>query len=468
MTNLFDKKSGHVHIVGIGGSGMSAIARLLLSSGYTVSGSDRQLNSVTQALQQLGATVYEGHAADNIAGAEALLISSAVKADNPEVAAARNAGLPVMKRRDVFPLLLPEKTQIAVAGTHGKTTTTGLVVHLLRETGNDPSYIVGGVLTNTGDNAHGGKGGAFVVEADEYDNMFLGLRPKIAIVTNVEHDHPDMFPTLDDVLNSFRQFVARIDGTLITCADDPHARELAEERKAEGKPVILYGLEKADADWSASIQPGTTSEHTEFTIRIKGQAELHHASSSLAGSHNVLNALAALAAVSLYGVSLDKAIPALKTFQGTGRRFELMGQAGGVTIISDYAHHPTAIRATLQAARQRYPKARIWAIWQPHTFSRTRLLAESFASAFPDANHALITDIYAAREQPQPGDLTAADLARMTTSAGHPDTRHSGNLESTTRLLADEVRPGDVVIIFSAGDAPRIGENLLSLLASRT
>jgi UDP-N-acetylmuramate--alanine ligase len=467
MTTAFDQKGGHLHIVGIGGAGMSAIARLLLSSGYTISGSDRQSNEITSALQAEGATIYEGHNSAQIAGATALLISSAVKDDNPEVIAARSAGIPVLKRRDAFPLILPDKTQIAVAGTHGKTTTTGLIVHLLRETGNDPSYIVGGVLANTGDNAHAGQGSAFVIEADEYDNMFLGLRPTIGIVTNIEHDHPDMFPTLADVLNSFRQFIARItdNGTLITCADDPNALQLAEEQRSTGKKVITYGIDNSSADWSATLTPSANPDHTEFTIRRKGQSVTHQVSSALAGNHNVLNALVALAAVASVGVSLDAAIPALATFQGTGRRFEIMGQAGGVTVLSDYGHHPTAIRATLQAARQRYPNAGIWAVWQPHTYSRTRLLADLFASSFGDANHALITDIYAAREQPQPGDPTSADLAQHMTTAKHPDARHSGTLDSTAQILIHEVSPGDVVLIFSAGDAPKIGEALLKSLA---
>ncbi len=463
--SLFTNPNAHVHIVGIGGAGMSAIARLLLDSGVKVSGSDRQANDITRALEKGGATIYEGHDAANVSGATVLLASSAVKDDNPELVAARAAGIPILNRRETFPYLLPDKTQIAVAGTHGKTTTTALIVHLLRETGHDPSYIIGGIMLNTGDNAHAGKGSAFVVEADEYGDMFLGLNPKIAVITNIEHDHPDIFPTMDDVMKAFRNFVARLpdDGLLIACADDQHALTLLHERKAAGKPVESYGIDNPNADWSAVSSDHDDVETTDFVVRCfrHGQLVRKHVQSPMAGEHNVRNVLAALAAVHTYGVPLDAAIPALATFQGTGRRFEIMGQAGGVTVISDYAHHPTAIRATLQAARQRYGKAPIWAVWQPHTYSRTRLLANEFAHAFGSANHALITDIYAAREQPQPGDPAPADLARMATAAGHPDARASGNLDSTADVLRREVRPGDVVIIFSAGDAPKIGEALL-------
>jgi UDP-N-acetylmuramate--alanine ligase len=467
--SIFSAPGAHVHIIGIGGAGMSAIAHVLLDSGVKVSGSDRQSNDLTRALQRDGATIYEGHEAGHAAGASVVLVSSAVKDDNPEVVAARAAGIPILDRKNSLPHLLPGKTQIAVAGTHGKTTTTALIVHLLRETGHDPSYIVGGTLLNTGDNAHAGKGDAFVVEADEYGEMFLGLRPKIAVVTNIEHDHPDQFPTLEDVIGAFRRFVALLpdDGTLIACADDQHAITLAHERKAAGKPVLTYGLDNPDADWSTMNVERTDPGKTVFVVQCFRQnvRVRTRVTSTLPGRHNVLNTLAALAAVHAFGVALDAAIPAVSTFKGTGRRFEVIGQAGGVTVVSDYGHHPTAIRVNLQAMRQRYSEAKIWAVWQPHTYSRTRLLASDFAHSFGDADHALVTEIYAAREQPQPGDPTGDMLARMIGAAGHPDARHSGDLDSTAALLRREVRPGDVVIIFSAGDAPKIGEMLLASLA---
>lgn len=442
---LFSRPGAHIHIVGIGGAGMSAIARVLLGRGVTVSGSDRATNAITEALEDEGAIIREGHAADNIAGADVLLISSAIRDDNADVIAARAAGIPILKRREALPLLLHGKKQIAVAGTHGKTTTTALIVHMLREAGEDPSYIVGGVMLNTGDNAWAGKGESFVIEADEYDYMFLGLNPTIAVITNIEHDHPDMFPTMDSLLDAFRQFVARLipGGHLIACADDPTAAMLAREYDAKGGlqgKVRTYGL----------------SSHADI------RAVTSDLSVALAGRHNLLNATAAAAAARLCGVSQEHIDHALKTFLGTGRRFEKMGEARGVTVISDYGHHPTAIRANLAAARARFPGAGIWAVWQPHTYSRTRLLADAFARAFVDCDHALVTEVYAAREVWGQGDLDGAAMAARIRAVGHPDARFSGNLETTAALLRREAQPGDVVIIFSAGDAPQIGEMFLT------
>jgi UDP-N-acetylmuramate--alanine ligase len=435
--SLFSLPSAHVHIVGIGGAGMSAIARVLLDSGVRVSGSDRQMNDITRALERDGAKIYAGHDAANLGGATVVLISSAIK-DNPEVQAAQNAEIPVLTRREAFPHLLPGKTQIAVAGTHGKTTTTALIVHLLRETGHDPSYIVGGVMLNTHDNAHAGQGSAFVIEADEYGDMFLGLTPKIAVITNIEHDHPDIFPSLDDVLNAFRRFVAQIsdDGSLIGCADDERVRQLIHERHGEGKQAIGYGVNNVNAEWFAVLNTSEDVAQTHFVARCfqHDQPIQKHVISPLFGQHNVLNVLAALAAVSAYGIDLDAAIPHVRTFKGIGRRFEVMGTARGVTVINDYAHNPTKIRATLQAARQRYPESGIWAVWQPHTFSRVRAFADDFARAFADADHVLVTDIYAAREQRQTDDIRESDLAGMIAAHGVWDARYSGDLEGTVLL----------------------------------
>lgn len=464
MTNLtpqsFAGPGLRVHILGIGGAGMSALARVLLGRGITVSGSDRQASETTHALQAEGATIFEGHDAANLSGADVLLISSAVRPDNPELVAAQAADLPVLKRRDALPLILGDKIQIAVAGTHGKTTTTAMIAHLLRETGRAPSYIVGGTLVNTGDNARAGAGDAFVIEADEYDYMFLGLQPTIAVLTNIEHDHPDMFPTMADVLDAFRRFIGQIpefDGVLIACADDPHALQLARERRASGQPTLTYGLHNPHASWRATIDgPG------QFTVSgvQNGRGVQQQFTLALPGTHNVQNALAALVAVCAYGVPLEQAVGPLATFRGTGRRFEIMGQADGVTVISDYAHHPTAIRANVQAVRERYPGAVLWAIWQPHTYSRTRLLADEFAAAFAGADQVLVTDIYAAREQAGPGDPDGASMAARIWSQGTA-ARHSGDLAATAALLCDEVQPGSVIILFSAGDAPRIGAAFL-------
>lgn len=455
-----------VHVVGIGGAGMSAIARILLDSGVQVSGSDQQLNTVTHRLAEDGAQIAEGHRAENLpATLDAVLISSAIKDDNPEVIAARTRSLPVYKRREALPYILPEKTLVAVAGTHGKTTTTALIAHLLREAGRDPSYIVGGLMLNTGDNAHAGKGPVFVIEADEYDYMFLGLSPRVAVLTNVEHDHPDMFPTLDSTLQAFRQFIQRLpnDGLLIACADDEHADLLGKERRAAGKPVVFYSTVHHHAEWLGSIDPADDTR-THFGVRYHGGTVRLYEQIvySQAGEHNVRNALAALAAVYAAGVPLGAVISAFETFKGTARRFEHVGTtAGGVALYSDYGHHPTAIKAVLSAARARFPDARLWAVWQPHTFSRTRTLLNDFAGAFGDADHALITDIYASRERYQAGDPDGEFVASAIWEAGHKDARYSGDVDATADLLREEAQRGDVVIIFSAGDAPRIAELLL-------
>jgi UDP-N-acetylmuramate--alanine ligase len=458
-----------VHIVGIGGAGMSAIARVLLESGVHVSGSDQKANAITDSLAQAGATIHEGHRAENLpANADVVLISSAVKPDNPEVVAAAARSVPVLKRRDAFPRLLPEKALIAIAGTNGKTTTTALLAHLLTEAGLDPSYIVGGVMLNTGANAHAGQGRAFVVEADEYDYMFLGLSPQIAIITNVEHDHPDMFPTVEVMLAAFRQFVNRLpdDGLLIACADDEHALALARERSVAGKPVVTYSTIHQHADWLANIDPSDDTTRTHFGARYhrlrEGVRLYEQVASALAGEYNVRNALGALAAAYAFGVPLELVLPAFETFKGTGRRFERLGTTrAGVDIYSDYGHHPAAIKAVLEAARGRFPGRAVWAVWQPHTYSRSRLLLAQFAAAFGEADHALVTDVYAAREIYQEGDPTGEDLAAAIWDGGHRDARHSGDLVATAALLREEAKAGDVVIIFSAGDAPDIGRMLL-------
>jgi len=445
----------HLHIVGVGGFGMSAIARVLLQQGYTVSGSDLKANDFTRDLAAAGAAIFIGHAAEHIAGADAVVISSAVPETNPEVSAARAAGIPVRRRREMLGELMAQQVGIAVAGTHGKTTTTALIAHILTEAGLDPTYIIGGVLRNTGTNAGVGRGDHFVIEADEYDRMFLGLRPQIAVITNVEHDHPDCYPTLDDVIRAFEQFVALLpdDGLLVVCADSPHARRLGEQRRDAGKPVAFYGT---GGEWQAADVTPDPAGGMRFTLH-PGDEPLHV---SLEGRHNVLNALAAVAVTTELGVPLDVIRRALVSFQGTGRRSEIMGQAGGVTVVSDYGHHPTEIGVTLAAWRQRPGLHDLWAVWQPHTYGRMRTLAAEFARVFADAHHALVTDVYSVRETVSPG----LDAAGMVAKIRHPDVRYTGSFDATVQALIAGVQPGDVVVILSAGDAPQIGARLLEHL----
>ncbi|MEO8608329.1 MAG: UDP-N-acetylmuramate--L-alanine ligase [Chloroflexota bacterium] len=484
----------HIHLVGIGGSGMSAIARILLEQGYTVSGSDRGANDLTEALSRDGATVYKGHEAAYTAGADMLLITSAVKDDHVEVAAARAAGIPVYKRQDVMSALMEGKKVIAVAGTKGKTTTTSMIVHILRECGQDPSYIVGGVLGNTGTNAGVGKGEWFVVEADEYDNMFLGLKPDIAVITNIEWDHPDFFKTPDDMVESFRKFVHLLDeknpvGGLLACADDPITREFGEARWNDFRPVSTYGLHEAARFRAKNIR--VESKVTFFGIGYKdiGDAVVQNLQIMLPGIHNIQNALGAMLAVenamNMGSRDNGKLVSdctklALLSFKPTARRFDLRADVGEVAVIDDYAHNPMSIRATLDAARQRYPDRELWAVWQPHTYSRTQALFDDFVKSFDAADHVLITDIYAARENPIPGvnseGVVAAINRRMLNDSSLPlsvhgegaggrgSARHTPTFADAVAILRAEVKSPAVILIMSAGDAPQIGIDYLKSL----
>jgi UDP-N-acetylmuramate--alanine ligase len=499
----------HIHLVGIGGSGMSAIARILVEQGYTVSGSDRGSNEMTEALIQDGATVYKGHDAAYIAGADMLLITSAVKADHVEVAAARAAGIPVYKRQDVMAALMEGKKVIAVAGTKGKTTTTSMIVHILRECGADPSYIVGGVLGNTGTNAGVGKGEWFVVEADEYDNMFLGLKPDIAVITNIEWDHPDFFKTSDDMVESFIQFLNRVPlglstdksmGLIIRNADDPKVNEVSREwgkRARIAHPTPDW--DGGNAAWSYGITNGAYQASdievdskgiTTFTFKMNSPGKIiGKVKLQSPGNHNVQNALAALVAVGCTKISLigitkvleiddQDILKSLSTFKSTARRFDLRADMGGIAVIDDYAHNPMSIRATLDAARQRYPDRELWAVWQPHTYSRTQALFDDFAKSFDAADHVLITDIYAARENPIPGVTSAriVDAINQHTQDLFPSlrsgegagvgifARHTPTFADTVAVLRAEVKSPAVILIMSAGDAPQIGIDYLQSL----
>jgi UDP-N-acetylmuramate--alanine ligase len=447
------KPGQHIHIVGIGGSGMSAIARVLLQKGFTVSGSDRSANDLTRSLAKQGVRIYEGHAAANVSGADAVIITSAVQPSHVEVVAARSHDIPTYKRADIIAELMDGQVGIAIAGTHGKTTTTSMTTHILLETLREPSYIIGGVLRSTGHNAAYGKGAAFVIEADEYDHMFLGLRPQVAVITSIEWDHPDFFPTPKAMTAAFRRFARLLpdDGTLIACADDAGALEIALYRRAEGGRTLLYSAVAPEADWRAAAVIITQTE-TRFAVWHNGEV-LGEVRLRVPGRHNVLNALAAIAAAHTQGVGFAASAAALATFEGAGRRFEVRGEKAGVVVIDDYAHHPTAIRVTLAAAKARYPDRAIWAVWQPHTFSRTQSLFDEYLTAFADADHVLVTDIYAAREQPRDGVTSAALVDAMT----HPDARHTPTFAATVEALLRDVTAPAAILIMSAGDAPEIG-----------
>ena len=456
----------HVHFIGIGGTGLSAIARLLLEMGYTVSGSDRVLSPFAEGLKRDGATVHVGHDAANVTGADWVVRSSAVGDENPEVQEAKKRGIPVYKRSDFLGRLMEEKTGIAVAGAHGKTTTTAMIAWTLFALGRDPSFIVGSTLTNLKTNARAGKGRTFVIEADEYDRMFLGLKPRIAIVTNLEHDHPDCYPTFEDMREAFRSFVDLLpaDGTLVACIDDPAASALMNDARRAGKNVVAYGLQGEStinaSQWmlARNVKPNTRGGFDFDTAsNLFTGTQNVRVSLQVPGKHNVQNALAVLAVIALLGLPPKKAAEALGEFRGTGRRFEVLGEVNGITIVNDYGHHPTEIKATLAAARARYADRRIVAVWQPHTYSRTQTLFEQFANAFPDANDVIATEVYASREPKQ--NFTSAMVVH---SMHHPSVRFIAGLTDTTKYLLDHLHPGDVLIVFSAGDADQVSADVLA------
>lgn len=452
-----------VHVIGIGGFGMSAIARILLLRGLTVTGSDRSRSELAAALAQAGATIHDSHCAEHVQGADMVIATSAVADDHVEIVAARAAGIPVYRRRDVLAALMEGHTVIAVAGTHGKTTTTAMIVHLLRECGRDPSYIVGGVMPNTGTNAGLGEGGVFVIEADEYGRMFHGLKPDVAVLTSLEYDHPDYFVTEADMRQAFADFLVRVtpNGRLVVCADDANALAIA--RAAAGRrDVVTYGVDHpGQVDLSAIKTQINADGSTTFDVQV-GFGHLRQVVASarltVPGLYNVRNALAALAVVDGLGVFIPDAAPALRTFASAGRRFELRADVGGVAIIDDYAHHPTAIRVTVEAARQRYPQRMLWVVWQPHMYSRTQRLIDDYATAFAGADHVLVTDIYAAREEP----IAGVDAVWAAAQLRDVDARASGSLQHTVRLLRDRVSAPAVILILSAGNAPQIGQDYLA------
>lgn len=471
---MTDRKQ--VHFIGIGGTGLSAIARVLLERGYVVTGSDRFMSPMAKSLLTDGVHIEISHRAENLAGAQVVVRSSAVPDDNVEVLAAREKGIPVVKRSEFLGSLMEGYYGIAVAGTHGKTTTTAMVAWILTYMGLDPSYIVGGTLNNTGKNAHAGKGQAFVIEADEYDHMFLGLRPQLAVITNIEHDHPDCYPTEADFFNAFDEFARQVgsDGTLLICLNDRNAARLVGIAKQRGQKVYSYAVEDTNVD-----APGKAADYVAQDLKANPSGGMswkmvssliesdYHKEIDLRvpGKHNVQNALVSMALAHQMQLPLEQAAQALTLFSGTGRRFEVRGEVDGIVVIDDYAHHPTEIKATLDAARSCYPANKIWVVWQPHTYSRTRLLFDEFINSFEQADHVVITGIYAAREmEPDDGFSSNALVAAMK----HPDVRYMADFSEISTYLAGVMQPGDVLLVLSAGDADQISTKVHELLKERS
>jgi UDP-N-acetylmuramate--alanine ligase len=434
---------------------MSGLARILNAWGYTVSGSDVSASSLLEELAEEGIAVSVGHGATDAARAADLVVAtSAIQPDNPEIAAAQDAGRPIVKRAQLLGALADARRCVAVAGSHGKSTTSGMIVAGLRALGADPSFAIGAVLAGAGTNAAPGSGDEMVVEADEYDWSFLQLHPAIAIIINIDYDHPDLFPDTDGYDAAFRDFIAGMDraGTSIIAADDPGCDRL--QSRPDWSPprmVVTFG-ESLDADWRL--------EQTDEGWSVTGPDDIAvPLKLGVPGRHNARNATAALAALVALGYDAAAAAAALATFAGVGRRFEVKGEARGVTVIDDYAHHPREIAATLRAARERFPERRLWAVFQPHTFSRLKALLPDFAASFVDADRIVILDVYAARESDDLG-VSSADLIRLLPAGGLA----ARDPEDAAALLAPQVTAGDVVLTLGAGSVTDAGPRLLDLL----
>ncbi|MHB0856689.1 MAG: UDP-N-acetylmuramate--L-alanine ligase [Anaerolineae bacterium] len=460
---MADGLPARIHMIGIGGSGLSAIARVLAAWGHQVSGSDLAATALTRDLNGAGVETYVGHRAEQVRDAELVVMSSAIPEGNPEVVAAQAAGIPVIKRHGLLAQMTAKSYTIAVAGTHGKTTTASMIAETLVALGLEPTFIVGGVSQSLGTNARAGSGPYFVLEADEYDRTFQDLRPQLAVVTNIEMDHPDCFRDIDDVRDAFGVLLDRVPegGRIVACADSPQLQRLIAERGWGSDRVITYGL-APQADWVVrDVRPNAEGG---VDFRLYRDDLVEELSLGVPGTHNALNATAARVVCSVIGASGAMVRRALTGYAGAQRRFEIKGERNGVLVIDDYAHHPTKVRATLAAARGRYPGRRLWAALQPHTYSRVEALFAEFTTCFEDADQVIITDIYAARAKERP-TVTAEELAA---AVRHPSVRYIGHLDRVAEYLLGVLEPDDVLLVLGAGDSYRLADKVLELLAGRS
>ncbi len=455
----------HIHFVGIGGIGMSGIAEVLANLGFRVTGSDQKKSEVTARLEALGVEVTEGHAAENVGDAHVVVRSTAVRDDNPEIGEARRRSIPVIPRAEMLAELMRMKPYtVACAGSHGKTTTTSMVATVLGTAGLDPTFVVGGIVRSYRSNARLGKSELMVVEADESDRSFLMLTPMIAVVTNIDREHMDYYHDMEDVRKCFADFVNKVPfyGAAVLCLDDPHVQAVIP--KVERRR-ITYGM-SAQADISAHDISYDQSFGSTVTV-LSGVEALGKVSLRVPGKHNVYNSLAAIATGLELDVPFDTIAHALSEFSGAERRFQFKGDEKGITVVDDYGHHPTEIKATLSAARIGAPNRRIVVLFQPHRYTRTNDLMDEFASAFNNADVLFVTDIYAASEPPIEG-VDAEVLTRRIKSYGHKNAEYIGGLENAAANLAEVVREGDLVITLGAGSVHRSGDQLLALLRGDT
>ena len=456
------KKNQHIHFVGIGGIGMSGIAELLLNLGYRVSGSDMKETDSTQRLAALGAVVYLGHGKKNLRDADVVVVSSAVRSDNPEVQQAHDTNIPVIPRAEMLGELMRLKYGIAIAGAHGKTTTTSLISSVLEYGSFDPTVVIGGRLLKTNTNAFLGAGDFLVAEADESDGSFLTLPPTIAVVTNIDREHLDYYSDIEQIKNCFLQFLNKVPfyGLCLICLDDEHLQSIIPHME---KRTMTYGrASQADLQARDIAFDGIA---TTFTAYLRDR-KLGRITMRLPGSHNVLNALAAI------GVGLELEIPfavirkALREFKGIQRRFQMLGQRRGITVIDDYAHHPTEIKMTLKAAKQLNAR-RVVVLFQPHRYSRTQHLFNDFMTAFYDADVLVVTGIYAASEQPIAG-VTSQRLYEGLREYGHKHVLHARDLHQAEKLVLETLEQGDVFLTLGAGDVCTIGPRIMKALQKQT
>jgi UDP-N-acetylmuramate--alanine ligase len=448
-----------IHFVGIGGIGMSGIAEVLLNLGYKVSGSDLRKSEITERLASLGGEIFYGHVRENVAGVDVVVISSAVKSDNPEVQEARENLIPVIPRAEMLAELMRMKYGIAIAGTHGKTTTTSMVATLLGFAGIDPTIVIGGRLNSLGSNARLGQGKFLVAEADESDGSFLKLSPTIAVVTNIDADHLDFYSGIDEIKDTFVEFINKVPfyGLTVLCIDNDNVADIIPR---VNKRFLTYGL-SAQADIRAcDIKLEGLS--TSFVAQYRGE-RLGEISFKMPGAHNVLNALAAI------GVALELNVPfpviqeGFRDFGGVGRRFQVKGEVNEIMVVDDYGHHPTEIRATLAAASGGWDR-RLVVVFQPHRYTRTKELYDEFVKAFHDADVLILTDIYPAGEEPIEG-VTAEALARSVRQHGQKDVTHISDREELVGHLQSILKPGDILLTLGAGNIWQTGELLLQKLA---
>jgi UDP-N-acetylmuramate--alanine ligase len=453
----------HIHFVGIGGAGMSAIAKILVEQGYQVSGSDLNKSETTDRLEKMGATIYIGHSRENVKDSQAIVVSTAIPASNPEVIIAKEKGIHIFHRSDIVAQLMNCSKGIAVAGAHGKTTTTSMIAIMLEKSGVDPTIIIGGDLDYLGGNAKLGKSELLVAEADESDGSFLKLAPHIAVVTNIENDHMDFYGTMENILHTFNEFLLKLpvnNGLAVLCFDNEHARDIAATLE---RPYISYGVDYPAEYMAKNVR--TQGALTLFDVYRK-EILLGTIKLNIPGKHNVANALAAIAVGENIGLQFDQIAEGLALFNGAKRRFQTKARINGVWVVDDYAHHPTEIATTLQAARQTQPK-RLICVFQPHRFSRTKFLRKEFGGAFTAADLLVLTDVYAAGEEQIPG-INGEVLKEEVESQTDKKVVYIQDKNKIARYLSEIVEPGDLVMTMGAGNIYLVGEELVETLVKRS